>query len=109
MQDPECGFREFPTSRHLGEYIECDNKDTLISRRRRALFEDLHIPIPIAVTAVAHLAAFLIGGTLLWFYRRPILTHLGRLGMTLLVLGVAYFFLAFVLNIALIVARLLLF
>ncbi len=72
------------------------------------MFEDLHIPIPIALTAVAHLAAFLIGGTLLWFYRRPILTHLGRLGMTLLVLGVAYFFLAFVLNIALIVARLLL-
>ena len=93
---------------HSGEYIECDQKDTVIPRRRRDLFEDFHIPIPIAVTAVAYLAAFLIGGALLWFYRRPILTHLGRLGMTLLVLGVAFFFLAFVFNIALMVSRFLL-
>jgi hypothetical protein len=97
------------TSRHVGEYIECDNKDTLIPRRRRDLFEDLHIPIPIAVTAVAHLAALLIGGSLLWYYRGPILTHLGKLGMALLVFGLAFFLLAFVLNIALMLSRLLLF
>src|SRR5215211_6673909 len=54
-------FGYFPNSfsTHFGEYIECDQKDTLIPRRRRDLFADLHIPIPIAVTAVAYLAAFL--------------------------------------------------
>src|SRR5215211_3169455 len=41
------------------------------------------------VTAVVFLAALLIGSSLLWFYRGPILTHLGKLGMTLLVLGLA--------------------
>jgi hypothetical protein len=61
------------------------------------------------VALVAYLAVLLIWSSLLWFYRRPILTHLGKLGMALLVLGVAFFFLAFVLNIALMVSRLLLF
>ena len=42
-----------------------------------------------AITAVAFLAALLLGSSLLWFYRGPILTHLGKLGMTLLVLGLA--------------------
>ena len=45
--------------------------------------------VPLAVTAVVFLAALLIGSSLLWFYRGPILTHLGKLGMTLLVLGLA--------------------
>ncbi len=62
-----------------------------------------------AMTAVGQLAGVLIGWALLWFYRRPILAHLGKLGMTLLVLGLALFFLVFVLNIALMVSRLLLF
>jgi hypothetical protein len=44
-----------------------------------------------AVTAVAFLAALLIGSSLLWFYRGPILAHLGKPGMTLLVLGLASF------------------
>jgi hypothetical protein len=61
------------------------------------------------VTAVAFLAALLIGSSLLWFYRHPILAHLGKLGMTLLVLSLAGFFLFFVLNITLTVSRLLLF
>ncbi len=42
-----------------------------------------------AVTTVAFLAALLIGASLLWFYRRPILAQLGMLGMALLVLGPA--------------------
>jgi hypothetical protein len=62
-----------------------------------------------AVTAVAFLAALLVGSSLLWFYRRSILAHLGRLGMTLLVLSLAGFFLFFVLHIALTVSRLLLY
>jgi hypothetical protein len=96
-------------SRHLDEYIECDDKGTLIPRRRHYLFEDLHIPIPMAVTAVVFLVALFIGCSLLWFYRRPLLVHLGKLGMTLLVLGLALLSLVFVLNIALMVSRLLLF
>jgi predicted benzoate:H+ symporter BenE len=55
------------------------------------------------------LAALLIGCALLWFYRLPILAHLGKPGMTLLVVGLAGFFLFFVINIALTVTRLLLF
>jgi len=100
---------ENTSSTHSGEYIECYKKNASIPRRTHNLFEDLlHIPIPIAVTAVAHLAALVIGGSLLWFYRSPILTHLGKLGMALLVFGLAFFLLAFVFNIALIVSRLLL-
>src|SRR5215218_4178503 len=89
---PGCCIRisEKTSSRHLGELVGCDNKDTLVPRRGRDLFEDLHIPIPIVVTAVVHLAALLTGGSLLWFYRRPILTHLGKLGMALLVFGLAF-------------------
>ncbi len=63
----------------------------------------------IAVGFLAALAALHIGCALLWFYRGPILAHLGKLGMTLLVLGLAGYFLFFVLYIALIVSRLLLF
>ncbi len=62
-----------------------------------------------AATAVAFLAALLISSSLLWVYRRLILAHLGKLGMTLLVLSLAGFFLFFVLNIALTVSRLFLF
>jgi hypothetical protein len=62
-----------------------------------------------ALTAAAFLAAPLIGSSLVWFYRGPILAHLGKLGMTLLVLGLSFFLLVFVLNIALMVSRLLLF
>jgi predicted benzoate:H+ symporter BenE len=62
-----------------------------------------------AVTAVAFLAALLIGSSLLWFYRGPILAHLGKPGMALLVLGLAGIFLVFVLGMALMVSRLLLF
>jgi predicted benzoate:H+ symporter BenE len=62
-----------------------------------------------AVTAVAFLAALLIGFYLLWFYRRPILAHLGKPGMTLLVLVLASFFLVFVLSMAMMVSRLLMF
>jgi hypothetical protein len=62
-----------------------------------------------AITAVAFLAALLIGSSLLWFYRHPILTQLGKPGMTLLVLGLVGIFLFFVLNLALTVSRLLLF
>jgi hypothetical protein len=65
--------------------------------------------ILMAVIAVILLTAPLIGYSLLWFYRGPILTHLGKLGMTLLVLGLSFFLLVFVLNIALMVSRLLLF
>jgi hypothetical protein len=68
--------------------------------------------ILMAITAVvflAALAALLVGCALLWFYRGPTLAHLGKLGMTLLVLGLAYFLLVFVINIALAVSRLLLF
>jgi predicted benzoate:H+ symporter BenE len=61
------------------------------------------------VTAVAFLAALLVGSSLLWFYRGPILAQLGKPGMALLVLGLVGFFLVFVLNIALMVSRLLLF
>ena len=43
------------------------------------------------VTAVAFLAALLIGSSLLWSYRRPILAHLGESGMALLVLGLPAF------------------
>jgi hypothetical protein len=45
--------------------------------------------VPFTVTAVVFLAALLIGSSLLWFYRGSILTHLGKLGMTLLVVGLA--------------------
>ena len=65
--------------------------------------------ILMAVTYVVSLAALLIGYSLLWFYRGPILTHLGKLGMTLLVLGLSFFLLVFVLNIALMVTRLLMY
>ena len=65
--------------------------------------------VPLAVTGVVFLAALLIGSSLLWFYRGPILAHLGKPGMTLLVLGLALFFLVFALNIALMVSRLLMF
>jgi hypothetical protein len=77
--------------------------------KRHDLFEDLNIPLPIAFTAIGHLAVVLIGCALIWVYRRDILAHLGKVGMTLLVLGLALLFLFFVLNIALIVSRLLLF
>lgn len=65
--------------------------------------------ILMAVTYVVSVAALLIGYSLLWFYRGPILTHLGKLGMTLLVLGLSFFLLVFVLNIALMVTRLLMY
>ena len=103
---------ENSSSTHSGEYIECDKKDTLIPQRRRDLFEDLHsLILSMAGIAVVFLglAALLIGCALLWFYRSPILAHLGKPGMTLLVLGLAFFFLVFALNIALMVFRLLLF
>ncbi len=65
--------------------------------------------ILMAVTAVVSLAALLVGYSLLWFYRRPMLAYLGKLGMTLLVVGLSLFFLVFVLTTALMVSRLLLY
>jgi len=61
------------------------------------------------VITVAFLVGLLIGSSLLWFYRRPILAHLGKPGLALLVLGLVSFFLVFVLGMALMVARLLLY
>ena len=61
------------------------------------------------VVLVAFVSVLLIWSSVLWFYRRPIVAHLGKPGMALLVLGLAGFFLLFVLNIALMVSRLLMY